>query len=248
MDRTRHNRRRAFTLVELIVVIAVLALLAALLFPAISGARDRSLASTCSSNVRQVTMAALSFAIDNEGEMPVNYQRTGGGAHGPGFWEKILPYLPGRNLDSPRSAMNVYRCPLAKRHSWNHLGNRDPATIAYNYTPMSPNTNTAPALLSKIVQRPSAAMMLTDSSSWSTAWGGTMPGTVSAHVPPAFLHGGTITTNGGNGGGQWHYFANGKAVFGFFDGHVEMLPVTPITLGNTSTTTGRLFWAGREHW
>ncbi|MGA1530798.1 MAG: hypothetical protein ACO398_08645, partial [Kiritimatiellia bacterium] len=182
-------------------------------------------------------------------ELPVNYQYTNGRAYGPGFMEKIRSYLPGRGGGEDAVTNAVYRCPLVKRHRWSDWWwNENPPTIALNGVLMYPTTNAAPALLPKMVQRPSAAMMLTDSSSWSTAWGGTMPGTVSAHVPPAFLHGGTITTNGGNGGGQWHYFANGKAVFGFFDGHVEMLPVTPITLGNTSTTTGRLFWAGREHW
>ena len=58
-----------FTLIELLVVIAIIALLAAILFPIFATARENARASFCSSNMRQITMAALQYADDNNGKL-----------------------------------------------------------------------------------------------------------------------------------------------------------------------------------
>ncbi|HVM46435.1 MAG TPA: DUF1559 domain-containing protein [Candidatus Acidoferrum sp.] len=62
--------RQAFTLVELLVVIAVVALLAALLLPALASAREKSRKAACISNLRQLGIAVQSYASDNEGKIP----------------------------------------------------------------------------------------------------------------------------------------------------------------------------------
>ena len=58
--------RRAFTLVELLVVIGVLALLAALLFPALAQARARARQATCASHLKQLGQAVALYASDFE--------------------------------------------------------------------------------------------------------------------------------------------------------------------------------------
>jgi prepilin-type N-terminal cleavage/methylation domain-containing protein/prepilin-type processing-associated H-X9-DG protein len=63
-------RRAAFTLVELLVVIAVVAILAALLLPALASARDKSRQAACVSNLRQIGIALLNYASDNDGHIP----------------------------------------------------------------------------------------------------------------------------------------------------------------------------------
>jgi len=59
--------KRAFTLVELLVVIAVISLLAALLLPALSNAQEKGRRAACLSNLRQVALAARVYMEDNDG-------------------------------------------------------------------------------------------------------------------------------------------------------------------------------------
>lgn len=70
---TSARRSRAFTLVELLVVIGIVALLIAMLLPALSVARANSRAVACLSNLRQMAVAAQAYCNDNGGRFPVAY-------------------------------------------------------------------------------------------------------------------------------------------------------------------------------
>jgi prepilin-type N-terminal cleavage/methylation domain-containing protein len=60
----RHRAIRAFTLIELLVVIAIIAILASLLLPALTRAKEHSRAVICSSNIRQLGIAANVYCND----------------------------------------------------------------------------------------------------------------------------------------------------------------------------------------
>ena len=59
--------RKAFTLVELLIVIVIIAILASLLLPALNKARARARAITCSNNIRQSLVAIRLYADDANG-------------------------------------------------------------------------------------------------------------------------------------------------------------------------------------
>lgn len=74
-------RKRAFTLVELLVVIGIIALLISILLPALNRAREAANTAKCLSNMRQLQVAQTAYASDNRGYL-VQAGMGEGGASG----------------------------------------------------------------------------------------------------------------------------------------------------------------------
>src|ERR1700742_2270061 len=65
------NRKSSgFTLTEMLVVIAVIGILAALLLPALSGGKAKARNSVCANNLRQLGIATRLYSEDNNGRLP----------------------------------------------------------------------------------------------------------------------------------------------------------------------------------
>ena len=62
-------KNRAFTLIELMVIIAILAILAGLLLPALSRAKSAAHKAVCINNQKQIGLARQLYATDNEGHL-----------------------------------------------------------------------------------------------------------------------------------------------------------------------------------
>lgn len=65
------RQQRAFTLVELLVAVGILAVLASILLPAVNHVREQARQATCASNMRQLCFAASEYAAANDGWLPL---------------------------------------------------------------------------------------------------------------------------------------------------------------------------------
>jgi len=92
-----HGATRGFTLVELLIVIAIIATLVGLLLPAVQGAREAARRMSCSSNMRQIALATLVYESTKR-RLPPSMLHTPGTtfANNNGSWSihgRILPFI-----------------------------------------------------------------------------------------------------------------------------------------------------------
>lgn len=144
------SRNRAFTLVELLVVIGIIALLIGILIPALSKAQQQAKITACLSNMRQLTQGWMMYANDFKGSIP--FAETNGERKADGTintdnkdkrdgWVVDIAGDPGTNTRSSVekgllwkycSAAETYRCPASidlnhfRSYSINHHLNGTP--------------------------------------------------------------------------------------------------------------------------
>lgn len=112
-------KRKIFTLLELLLVIAVIAILASMLLPALGKAKQIGQKSQCANNLKQMGVAFLMYTEDNSGWLPVG---TGATAPANSWCYLISSYLriewlPGNTY--PKSGLPIFYCPAAFPFSGN---------------------------------------------------------------------------------------------------------------------------------
>lgn len=87
------HKKKAFTLVELLVVIMIVAILIALLLPALARARSFANEVVCASNMRQIGLALTMYSSQNRGWLPYEGNSSTNVARQPTWDVLIAPYL-----------------------------------------------------------------------------------------------------------------------------------------------------------
>ena len=93
------KRKKGFTLIELLVVISIIAVLAAILMPALGRAREMAKSSACVSNLHNIGLTLHMYTADNRGYFPVCYKYLDGNGSSSGYYHWTAQIDSGQYTD-----------------------------------------------------------------------------------------------------------------------------------------------------
>lgn len=107
--RDRTNRRTAFTLVELLVVMGIIALLMGIFLPSLAASKEQANAVICATRLDQIFKATFMYAQANDESLPFFGWAGGSGHHA---WSQLGdPWWPAQISGALNGLTEVYRCP-----------------------------------------------------------------------------------------------------------------------------------------
>lgn len=241
-------RQHGFTLVEMLVVVVIILVLAAVLIPTITRLKDRAAATGCASNMRQCIAMGNLFASEQNGALPrLQIQNSMMSSH---TGKEPLP-VEERIVNNPNASFwpdqlttyaegaSIFSCPKLKgpatRGSGGGQSNRCPLGIGINWPSMAPNNGTTADGAASFtrtrlssVPDPSRVVWFADAAAevkgeWKDRLD--LPNSGSCFIRGNTADGVCAIPRHG-----------GKINVGFVDGHVELVSPNQIDWGTRDTT------------
>jgi prepilin-type N-terminal cleavage/methylation domain-containing protein/prepilin-type processing-associated H-X9-DG protein len=175
-------RRNGFTLVELLVVFAIIAILAAILFPVFARARENARRASCQSNLKQLGLAFAQYIQDYDYKYPSHQMSVWNagctdtnntdpvwyssllGARGPLWWQETYPYF--KNLQ-------LLVCPSYSGANGSQVISSTSVRPSYgmnsHFSPRkvcSPGVPAYPGINESAVERPAEKILVTELRDW----------------------------------------------------------------------------------
>lgn len=220
-------RRAAFTLLELLVTIAILSILAALLFPALARGKEKARQAICITNLRQLGVAGQLYWDDHDGQAfrYRSFATNNGDLYWFGWLERgsegtrqfdrapgaLAPYLAGRGVET---------CPSLDYHLARFKLKATGAAYGYGYNLLLSKPLSQPALNINHLHAPASVALLGDAAQVNTFQA---PASPEHPMLEEFYY---ISTNEPT----THFRHSRRAEVLFCDTHVEALPNAPETL------------------
>jgi len=239
--------RKGFTLIELLVVIAIIAILAAILFPVFAKAREKAKATTCLSNLKQLSLAVMMYLSDYD-----NVFMDPGPGYRTHFGDQNYPILLGPYVKN----RGIWKCPNEPAQAqpsadwWTYYytyatdpptGGTYPVSYALNARLLYDNFRTwaawdpvvaNPVNTSQIVEPARTVLLwcchyycLVGPVSEPLGYAGAVPSWYGYFLTKTYMN------NSGEAWCDMYEWHNGGDNFSFCDGHAKWL--------NTSTVVGR---------
>lgn len=158
------KNNQAFTLVELLTVISIIAILAGLIFTVLQGSRDKAKLAGCASNLRQIGISLELYAQDNRGFYPSSTATNG-------TWSQVLA---GKGYVQDKK---ILRCPGDTLNNQGELGRSyaycSPVMNSGAYSgdrPLKKMIITAPAKQYLLIEWHGASQRWDTASGWIADW------------------------------------------------------------------------------